>query len=400
MTDLAKVVRLEVTNERMTKARLTQLPKELHHCLEQARGLLLPLLETCLDRLEDRLFNLADKSASPHEQNTYFNAMRRVRQQRSVFLKRFGARLQEAFADLDGTQAPAAAPFTADTLALLRPEDLDELIAVEAMITKAQRSFADGITQLSQRIDALVSTPVYARNNPVGPEALCQVLSSSALQLDIPAPIKLILLQAFDDTVLSALGPVYQALVEPLKNLRANKTAVPSADVTLNTQAQTTPAQHNSFDAELASVLDGLAQGDLQIASPAQRELSNAALAEELSLLQKQKIIFDYILQPDDLLAALAGLPNKPIVLTRTQRETLHLVSVLFEFIFNEQHLAPEIIQQLAQLQIPAFKAALLDKDFFTAKGHPLRRLLNELALSAVGWSGANGEPLLRKITA
>ncbi|HMU68202.1 MAG TPA: DUF1631 family protein, partial [Cellvibrionaceae bacterium] len=156
MTDLAKVVRLEVTNERMTKARLTQLPKELHHCLEQARGLLLPLLETCLDRLEDRLFNLADKSASPHEQNTYFNAMRRVRQQRSVFLKRFGARLQEAFADLDGTQAPAAAPFTADTLALLRPEDLDELIAVEAMITKAQRSFADGITQLSQRIDALV----------------------------------------------------------------------------------------------------------------------------------------------------------------------------------------------------------------------------------------------------
>ena len=39
MTDLAKVVRLEVTNERMAKARLTRLPQELHHGLELAHSL-------------------------------------------------------------------------------------------------------------------------------------------------------------------------------------------------------------------------------------------------------------------------------------------------------------------------------------------------------------------------
>ncbi len=407
MTDLAKVVRLEVTNERMAKARLTRLPKELHHCLEQARTLLLPLLEACLDRLEDRLFSLADKSATPHEQNTFFNAMRRVRQQRSVFLKRFAARLQEAFADLDGSPAPAAAAFSADTLALLRPEDLDELIAVEAMITKAQRNFAEPITRLSQRLDALVSVPVYARNNPLGPEALCQVLSSAALQLDIPAAIKMILLQVFDESLLSALGPVYQALLESLSNLRVTaKPPALNADALqrnpVNSASNTSPANsaHNGFDAELATVLDELAQGDAQIVQPAHAELSNSALADELSRLQKQTKALNSVLLPEDVLAALAQLQAKPIQLTRAQRETLHLVAVLFEFIFDEKHLAPEIIQPLAQLQIPTFKAALLDKDFFTAKGHPLRRLLNELALSAVGWSSANGEPLLRKIKA
>lgn len=405
MTDLAKVVRLEVTNERMTKARLTRLPTELHHGLEQAQNLLKPLLETCLDRLEDRLFNLADTSANPQEQNTYFNAMRRVRQQRSVFLKRFAARLQEAFADLDGAPAPAAAPLSADTLALLRPEDLDELIAVEAMITKAQRTYADAITQLSQRLNTLVTIPVYARNNPVGPESLCQVLSSAALQLDIPAAIKLILLQVFEETVLATLGPVYQALIEPLNNLRTSgkpATAEQAQKLLLNPEAQAanSPNLPTSFDAELASVLDELAQGDAQMMQPARSELSNSDLVEELSRLQKRNNPTDSVLQPDDILTALQQLRAKPIQLTRAQRESLHLVAVLFEFMVDEKHLAPDIIQQLVQLQIPTLKAALLDPSFFTSKGHPLRRLLNEMALAAVGWSSAKGQPLLRKITA
>ena len=403
MTDLAKVVRLEVTNERMAKARLTRLPQELHHGLELAHSLLKPLLETCLDRLEDRLFNLADKSSTPQEQNTHFNAMRRVRQQRGVFLKRFAARLQEAFADLDGTPPPAAAPFSADTLALLRPEDLDELIAVEAMITKAQHNYSDAITLLSQHLNALVNTPVYARNNPIGPESLCLVLSSAALQLDIPVAIKLVLLQVFDETVLSALAPVFQALIDSFTQRRSSvKAASPPAETphkAIDTLAAKTRAPH-SFDAELASVLDELAQGDTPINQPGLSELSDSALADELHHLQKRTKPIDAILQPEDLLVVLLQLRAKPIQLSRRQRETLHLASVLFEFISDEKHLAPQIIQPLVQLQIPVFKTALLDQTFFTSKGHPLRRLVNELALASVGWSNDNGQPLLRKITA
>ena len=83
------------------------------------------------------------------------------------------------------------------------------------MITKAQHNYSDAITLLSQHLNALVNTPVYARNNPIGPESLCLVLSSAALQLDIPVAIKLVLLQVFDETVLSALAPVFKHLLTP-----------------------------------------------------------------------------------------------------------------------------------------------------------------------------------------
>ena len=39
------------------------------------------------------------------------------------------------------------------------------------------------------------------------------------------------------------------------------------------------------------------------------------------------------------------------------------------------------------RLQIPVLKVALSDKNFFNRGGHPVRKLLNELALSAIGWT-------------
>ncbi|HEY6530531.1 MAG TPA: DUF1631 family protein [Cellvibrionaceae bacterium] len=425
MTDLAKVVRLEVTNERMTKARLARLAKGLQACVEQARILLIPQLESCLDRLDDQLFSLADKAPNAQEQNTYFNSMRRVRQQRSAFLKRFTMRLQEAFASLDGTELTHATPLTADSLALMRPEDLDELIAVESMITQAHRNFGDVIAQLSFRMNSTVATPVYARNNPVGPESLCKIVSSAALQLDISAAIKLILLKAFNESVLLALEPVYSALIELLKKAPAavdsggspaddvkdkrpaasNSTQIQTAQEHTNSVASTTTQKTlagsaDNFDEELASVLNELAKGGESVGQVISRELSNLALADLLTGLQQQKKPVENVLQPNDLILAISEFNGNSIELSRSQREVIHLVSLLFQFIFNAKNLAPEIIRLLVQVQIPAFRVALVDDEFFTHKGHPLRRLLNAMALASVGYSPSVSDPLYRKIDA
>jgi hypothetical protein len=403
----------------MTKARLTRLAKALQASLEQARILLIPLLESCLDRLDDQLFSLADKAPNAQEQNSYFNAMRRVRQQRSAFLKRFAMRLQEAFASLDGTELTQAAPLSADSLALMRPEDLDELIAVESMITQAHRNFGDAIAQLSFRMNSLVAAPVYARNNPIGPESLCKIVSSAALQLDVPAAIKLILLKTFNESVLLALEPVYAALIELLKkapaasdsdnpsanDVKAKKTKVASSNQNPtgeNTQApaaaQKTQSGNANFDEELASVLNELAKGGDTGGKLISRELSNAALADLLMGLQLQNNTLQNVVQPNDLILAISEFHGSTIELSRSQREAIHLVSLLFQFIFNDKNLAPEIIQLLAQVQIPAYKVALVDNEFFTHKGHPLRRLLNAMALCSVGWSHTVDDPLYRKI--
>ena len=72
---------------------------------------------------------------------------------------------------------------------------------------------------------------------------------------------------------------------------------------------------------------------------------------------------------------------------TAADEDTIDLVGMLFEFILQDKNLPAEIQAQLARLQIPYLKVAILDKYLFAKKEHPARRLLDELAQAGVGWS-------------
>src|SRR6185369_14893137 len=64
---------------------------------------------------------------------------------------------------------------------------------------------------------------------------------------------------------------------------------------------------------------------------------------------------------------------------------TIDLVAMLFDFIFDDEHIAATAKAHLGRLQIPTLKVALLDKSFFSSNSHPARRLLDLLAESAMG---------------
>jgi hypothetical protein len=244
------------------------------------------------------------------------------------------------------------------------------------------------------------------------------MLTGAALQFDVPSGIKLILIKAFDLCVFSSLGALYQELNELLNQERgpaqAGFSEISSAEKKplaskLNEKTNKVPgnntdsAPHNlgiggSFDDELASVLNELAQSGDSDGRQISRSLSTVAFVDILNELQRQIISEESVLQPNDLIAAISQYQGQNIELTRNQRETVHLVSLLFQFILNEKNLAPEIIHLLSQLQVATCKVALIDNDFFAQKGHGVRRLLNEMALSSVGWAGNLNDPLYLKI--
>ncbi|HXF78438.1 MAG TPA: DUF1631 family protein, partial [Usitatibacter sp.] len=64
---------------------------------------------------------------------------------------------------------------------------------------------------------------------------------------------------------------------------------------------------------------------------------------------------------------------------------TIDLVAMLFDFIFDDEHIPAAAKAHLGRLQIPTLKVALLDKSFFSSKAHPARRLLDLLAESSIG---------------
>lgn len=66
---------------------------------------------------------------------------------------------------------------------------------------------------------------------------------------------------------------------------------------------------------------------------------------------------------------------------------TLEIVSLLFDYILDDPAIPDALKALIGRLQIPVLKVALIDRDVFSKKQHPARRLLDELAAASVGWS-------------
>jgi hypothetical protein len=70
---------------------------------------------------------------------------------------------------------------------------------------------------------------------------------------------------------------------------------------------------------------------------------------------------------------------------SQAHADVIDVVGMMFDFILDDPELPEAIKGQIARLQIPMLKVALLDRDFFGKKSHPARQLLNELAHAGIG---------------
>lgn len=73
--------------------------------------------------------------------------------------------------------------------------------------------------------------------------------------------------------------------------------------------------------------------------------------------------------------------------LNQTDNLTLDIVSILFDYILDDPAIPDAMKALIGRLQIPILKVALMDKELFSKKSHPARRLLDGLAEAALGWS-------------
>ena len=79
--------------------------------------------------------------------------------------------------------------------------------------------------------------------------------------------------------------------------------------------------------------------------------------------------------------------------------QTIDVVSMLFDFFFDDAALPAPIKVLIGRLQIPMLKVAILDKGFFNQKKHPARKLLDSISRASLGWSDNHGDsqPLIDK---
>ncbi|MET0356761.1 MAG: DUF1631 domain-containing protein [Cellvibrio sp.] len=408
---------------------LARLPAAMHSLRDKARQQLQGLLRDLFDKVDDAMFELADKANNNHEQNLYFDSMREVRLRRRAMETAFFRSIDVRFAQLldhnayrDETQADAK-EFSLDDLSLVKNDDLEEMVAIEGMINKANEQFAESIQHLTLRIDHLVPIKVYQKNNPLGVDVICTAFNDASKSLTIDVKAKLVLFKLFDNMVMTKLGALFQSLNQLL--IEAN--ILPSLNQTSRVKRPTSPASHelygsglsatlsagnneqqssgmtpnisSAYDEQTNQVLHTLrdllgSRGAATNERASGKELASQELVKILSLAQQQNTFnqtsFGNSGAPINIRELLQSLlsneQQKAQAINQVDDDVINLVSMMFDFILDDRNLAAPMKALIGRLQIPMVKVAIADKTFFSKGGHPARRLLNEMAMAALGW--------------
>ncbi|MGM0569755.1 DUF1631 domain-containing protein [Marinobacter sp.] len=399
------------------------------------------LLQGAFDAVDDSLFELANNARSNNEQNRYFEAMREIRIKRKGVEKQFQHSVASLFehppladADQQSQHQPSQQDSaSADSLSLVQDDELEEQVALSAMISKARAYFQGPLLQLQTRFTVIYPKASEERPvNPMLPDHICRAFANAAGTFEIQIRERLIVLKQFDRYVIANLGMLMdeanrilvQAGVVP--NFRyqgktrqehpgtAGTGQVPPGsseaaesggnyqvreDDALFQQVRQLLAEqrgHRSYSASHyrgdhggteihivggAELLQMLSQASANTAGQGAPQ-NNLSAGEPVTV--DLRDLIEHILesrQTDD---------GKQPALQEMDEDLINLVSMLFEFILDDYNLSAPIQVLISRLQIPILKVVIKDKSFFSRANHPARKLLNSLARAGIGWSNAD----------
>ncbi|HBX57027.1 DUF1631 domain-containing protein [Pseudomonas sp. UBA2684] len=410
----ANVVHLnKVAPEQSPTSPVGRLPVALIQVRDKAAQQLKQALQALFDNADDTLFEMADRATSNAEQNTFFEAMRDLRLKRKNIERGFLQKVFESFATLNQYEIGKPAPLDAvsyDSLSLVQNDELEESVAMDAMVAKVVSRDSMALNHLTTRLNALVSKKLDDKTNPLGPTALCAFFLDACSSLGVEIKVKLIILKLFEKYVLSDLDQLFaeanQALIAAgvlpeLKSTPARRSPGRAASAAGGARGDSSGLGGGGYVDDGVQEVFGALQELLSQArggAMPRREMpadalpiSSNDLMRLLSHMQQRAPVqvsddFDLREQLELLLGRASAKSGKARVVGEVDEDVINLVSMLFEFILDDRTLPDSLKALIGRLQIPMLKVAVLDKTFFSRGSHPARRLLNEIASAALGW--------------
>ncbi|EIU7088632.1 regulatory signaling modulator protein AmpE [Pseudomonas aeruginosa] len=417
MQNDANVVHLtRVASEPSPNAGAGRLPVILVQVRDKAALQLKQALQALFDNADDTLFEMADRATSNLEQNAFFEAMRDLRLKRKSIERVYLQKVFEEFSALNQVQSGKSVPtldtVSFDSLSLVQNEELEESVAVDAMVARVMSLDATALAHLSTRLNTLVGRKVDEKSNPLAPRPLTAAFLDACQGLGVEIKVKLIILKLFEKYVLAHCDQLYAEANQILVAagvLPELKSALPRRQPAVRPEAVrdagTLQAQAALLDGGQQEVFGALQELLAQVRdNPSfyRREtpenaapISSNDLMRLLSHLQQHlpgpgAAEFDVRDGVDQLLQRVSHKSGRSRVVGQVDDDVINLVSMLFEFILDDRTLPDSLKALIGRMQIPMLKVALLDKTFFSRGSHPARRLLNEIASASLGWAEHN----------
>lgn len=398
------------------------------------------LMQSMFDSADDRLFEMAEKADNNADQSVYFDSMRIVRLKRKEIESDYRKNIENLFCDF-WSHKPASQEadlndddLSCENLSLMEEVDLEESLAISTLTSKIRSNYAQEIHAIEQRLMQIApGTEINAQTNPLDPENLCAAFKDATDMLDTEIKIKLIIYKLFDQHINETIGNLYQTInagfVEAgiMPKIRIRMPQRPSSG---NLPSQTaTQNDVSAADDNLAAYPESFAHNaagaGAEVLVPLQQLLAQTGLPagaggnmagaistgmaatgagipagsteQVLSALNQIQSITPTALPqggtPQEissqiktmLVNQVAEVAGQPVSLNSIDNGIIDVVSMLFEFILDDNNLPATAKAEIARLQIPMLKVAVIDKEFFSTQGHPARVLLNTLARAGIG---------------
>jgi hypothetical protein len=357
-------------------------------------------------KVDDALYDLADRSGNTRLYTLYFDAMRIIRgRQREVklgFLQRLRRGVEPGPLGAGACADPVAPEAQAGDCALVPQGELDENVALNDVITRAESQYRRQLMEIGHHLARLLGREhLHAHANPLGPSALCAAFREALAPLpQIEAPIRVTLYKQFGRQVMERLGPFYDRCVD----LAVADGHTPGAGFArlmrraADVAAGSGAAGADRLRPETLSVpfetLCELLDQQRPASAPARVHVQTAELLALLGNLGAVDAIREDATPGalrGELTTALARSDPVGRELAPADQNTLDLVFLFFEHLLQGNDIPDALKALIGRMQIPVAKLALLDKGFFSDPDHPARRLLNHLGEAAVGWSEDDG---------
>ena len=447
----AKIIGIHDGKHIETNQSARPLPMPIIHLRDELKDQIKNLLRKLFDNADDALFAMADKAGTNGDQSIYLDSMRELRLQKKFIANSFIQQVVLSFTNLDHlseNQLETTDFDSLENLCILKNDELEISVALEGMISRLRNNASSQLGDLHKRIESLVrNKSLKTKHTPAGPEVLCDAFAFASTELDVDLKAKLIIFKLFEKYVLSEMPTVYQhanqALVQlgVLPNLKKQRfiNNPSSGNAVSNNQHDRQDSQASSSSDYMAfeSVQSGqnvpvlgkeqcITEGQFEqirnlmhsgIPSHSASQGNKAGFEQggsNLVLLNQDQIIsslsqqqFSQAAQSTgdigadqaiDFMSLIANnfsannieQADKKIKYDEIDSDIINLVSMLFDFILEDRQLQSTMKALIARLQIPILKVALIDKSFFDRGGHPARKLLNEMASAAIGWTEKN----------
>lgn len=405
----------------------------LEACRRLSLGILKQAVAGVMDRVDDALFDLADKAVNNAAQERYFDAMREVRLKRAGVEAEFGRCVEDAFHAV-GRPGQDKPRNDADGLGLVELDDLEESLAAENMADKVRDRSWEVLAELDQRLGMVLGRPgLEGPENPLGPENLFEAFRQACDVIESGLEVRLLVLKLFDRYGGAVMDGMYQQvnrllvqrgilpeLPKSVARPPVRRNAGPVAPLSADSAGNASESPGSAAEEDLFGLMErflnrgavtatGFSQGSATRYSGGLGITVDATTLSALTRLQQgdadslglQGYVWGDVAEGTNVLQAV----KEARVLGDPQGAgslTLDVVSMMFDFILGDPNIPAPMKALIGRLQIPVLKVALLDKSLFSHKNHPTRQLLNTLAEAALAWSEESDpdQTLLRKIEA